>query len=292
MRGRLWLRRAGRIVLALVATWTLVIATLSIRYVDSLLNPPCPVGIEAAPPGFEPVEILLVNGLRLRGWWRPPQNGAAVVLMAGHGGTRESMLPEAQLLAAQGYGALTVDYRQCAGRPVGLGALEVEEFHAALDFVQAQPGVDWIAALGFSAGGSAVLRGSLERPEVRAVIAEGHYANLWNEILLTPPSRPLSLEWQIQHGVALVLWARLGIWPGQVSPIDALPQLSPRPVLLIFGEREAEDTQAQAQFAAAQEPKELWIVSGVDHGGYLQADPAGYARHVLEFLEFHQGTQP
>lgn len=292
MRGRPWLRRAGRILLALAAAWTLVIAALSIRYVDSLLNPPCPGGLESPPTGFEPVEITLPSGPRLRGWWHAPQNGAAVVLLAGHGGTRDSMLPDAQLLAAQGYGALTLDYRQCVGQPVGLGALEVEEFHAALDFVQAQPGAEWIATLGFSAGGSAVLRGSLERPEVRAVIAEGHYANLWSEILLTPPSRPLSLEWQIQHGVALVLWARLGVWPGQVSPIDALPQLAPRPMLLIFGEREAADTQAQAQFAAAQEPKALWIVPGVDHGGYLQADPAGYARHVLEFLEFHRGTQP
>ena len=189
-----------------------------------LLNPPCPAGMASPPPGFEPVEIALANGLRLRGWWRPPQNGAAVVLMAGHGGTRDAMLPEAQLLAAQGYGALTLDYRQCAGQPVGLGALEVEEFHAALDFVQAQPGVEWVAALGFSAGGSAVLRGSVSRPEVRAVIAEGHYANLWSEILLTPPSRPLSFR--------MANPARGGCWccgpgwesgPGRSAPSPRCP---------------------------------------------------------------------
>ncbi len=292
MRRRLWIRRVGRTLLALALAWPIVIAALSARYVDTLLHPPCPAGLQSAPAGFKPVEVALPNGLRLRGWWSPPQNGGAVVLMAGHGGSRDSMLPEARFLADHGFGALTLDYRQCAGQAVGLGAWETDEFHAAVDFVQAQPGVHWIAALGFSVGGSAVLRGSVSRPEVQAIIAEGQYADLWSEVLLTPPARPLSLEWQIQRGVALILWARLGVWPGRISSLEALPNLAPRPVLLIFGELEALGAQAQAQFAAAQPPKELWILPGVDHGGYALADPVAYQQRVLEFLESHRGAQP
>jgi pimeloyl-ACP methyl ester carboxylesterase len=63
-------------------------------------------------------------------------------------------------------------------------------------------------------------------------------------------------------------------------------------VLLIFGEYAADRAQAEAQYAAAQEPKEMWIVPGAGHGGYSQADPAEYQQRVLEFLETQRGTQP
>jgi pimeloyl-ACP methyl ester carboxylesterase len=161
-----------------------------------------------------------------------------------------------------------------------------------LNFVQAQPNITWIAAMGFSAGGSTVLRGAVERPEVRAVIAEGQYANLGEEIIQKVDPLRFSVWWQVKHITALILWAQLGISPWEVSPRDALPKLAPRPVLLIFGENEADRAQASDQFESAQKPKEMWLVPGAGHGDYLHHDPVAYEKRVLDFLERSRSANP
>src|SRR5512146_2230135 len=100
-----------RLILAvmIVATgWLIVIGGSSAAYVQALLNPAC---IPSAPPrpGFQPVSLQNASGLALKGWYYPPANGALILLLGGQGSNRDSMLPEAQLLAAHGYGALTLD---------------------------------------------------------------------------------------------------------------------------------------------------------------------------------------
>ena len=37
-------------------------------------------------------------------------------------------------------------------------------------------------------------------------------------------------------------------------------------------------------FAAAGEPKELWIVPGAGHAGFAEVAPRAYAQHLIEFF--------
>ena len=67
--------------------------------------------------------------------------------------------------------------------------------------------------------------------------------------------------------------------------MDDLPAISPRPLLLIHGEFEVERTRGQAQFAAAAQPKELWVVPGAGHGQYAQAQPEEYEKRILRFFD-------
>ena len=142
------------------------------------------------------------------------------------------MLVEASILASRGYGVLLPASRGCSGGRSSLGAQETNDLEFALRFVTTQAPSAWIGVIGFSAGGVAAIRRIAAHPEVRAVVAIGNYANMWLEIQATQPT-PLSLEWQLQRAVALLLWVQLGVSPASVSPIDDLPRLSPpRPVLL------------------------------------------------------------
>jgi hypothetical protein len=179
---------------------------------------------------------------------------------------------------------MTLDYRHCAGWPATLGVREVEELRSAVRFAHSQKGVVWVAVQGFSAGGVAAIRGAMDMPDIGAVISMGNYHNLWGEISNTGAA-PFSLNWQIEHAVAGWLWLQNGTWPPAVSPLDDLALLGERPVLLIFGEKEVEITHAQEQFAAVQGPKELWLVPGTGHGGYMLADPLEYERRVIGFLD-------
>ncbi|NPV75326.1 MAG: alpha/beta fold hydrolase [Anaerolineae bacterium] len=278
-----WRRFLILLGLGLVLAYLLLLGSLSFLYTYALLHPGCPA--QGSPPeGFVAVRLTTADGLALDGWWKAPQNGAVILLMGGLGAGRDALLPEAALLAQHGYGALTLDSRACAGELSTLGQRETAEFDAMLNFALAQPGVTWVGALGFSVGGTAVINGAAARPEVRAVVAEGNFANLYEEFtaVKAPAYHP---QWQVQRAVAFCYALLTGIWPGQVSPVDALTQVSPRPVLLVHGEEEIGRTQAHRQLAAAGPNARLWIVPGARHGGYRAADPQAYAERIVGFFD-------
>jgi uncharacterized protein len=269
--------------LALVLAWGVMLAGLSLEYVNGLIAPACVSGA-SAPPEFEPVSLHTPDGFTLRGWYHPPENGAVILLLAGNGGSRDAMLPDASLLARHGYGSLTLDYRSCAGGHSSLGYREADDLGLMAQYAASRPGVTRLAAMGFSAGSVAVIRGAARLQAIRAVVAEGNYYNLDYEIR-NAPAAPLSLEWQIQNLVVLSYRGLAGVWPVEVSPVNDLPALSPRPVLLVFGEKEIANNRGYDQFAAAGEPKQMWVVPGVGHGGYYQAWPEEYERRVIQFFD-------
>jgi len=276
-----WL--ATRILLIGLSAWVLSLGGLSAIYVHTLMHPPCPATpVELT--GYQSVTIATADGYALRGWWLPPENGAVILILGGNGGSRDAMLGDAGMLARHGYGVLTIEYRNCQGGRATLGYREAGDLTAMLKFTQSQPGVEWIGVLGFSAGGAAVILGAAQMPEIGAVVAEGHYANLHYEI--TNANSPvLSPAWQVQQWVSLLFGVALGQSPHRISPVDDLAHLSPRPVLLIFGQYEADNNRAADQLAAAGPNARMWIVPGAGHGGYAQLFPEEYEARIISFFE-------
>lgn len=284
-----WRAFGLRLAAALLAAWVTALAGLSAFYTAALLHPPCPPSISALSE-YQSIVLSTSSGLSLPGWWRPPENGAVILLLGGHSANRDAMLPAAEVLARHGYGVLTLSYRHCAGQAATLGYREVEELQAMAEFALSQPGVEWLGALGYSVGGVTVLRGAARMPQLAAVVAEGNYANLYDEFTAIPAFF-LSPQWQVQRLTALFYALRVGVWPGEVNPVDDLARIAPRPVLLIHGEHEIQRTRGQAQAAAAGPVGELWVVPGAGHGQYLPADPQEYERRVVTFFERARGKR-
>ncbi|MCD4673217.1 MAG: hypothetical protein K8R77_11190, partial [Anaerolineaceae bacterium] len=216
-----------RLVVIIVSSYVFLITGLSFLYTQNLLHPACPASAPAR-PGFDSVTLTTADGLDLQGWWRAPQNGAVILLLGGLGGNRDAMLTEAELLAEHGYGVLTLEYRHCAGETATVGYREIAELETMRDFAFSQPGSDWLGVLGFSVGGATAIRGAARMPEIQAVIAEGNYANFYDE-LTAAYGPPLSLQWQVQHLVIFFFRLRSGINPRHISPLDDLPDIAPRP---------------------------------------------------------------
>lgn len=279
-RPRFWLR----LVLALLAAWVITIAAVSWRYTYALLRPACAAPLSSR-PGFQLVQINTSDGLQLAGWWRPPQNGRVIILLPGHAGTRDQLSAEADFLADHGYGILSLDSRGCSGTKATLGLHEAEDALEMLRFVEDQPRVKKIALFGYSAGGAAAILAAGRSDRFDALVVAGNYHDLASEIS-SRLSVPLSLEWLLQRGVTLAFRLQLGLWPSELNPARALPDVAPRPLLLIHGEDEAAGSRARDQYAAAGEPKELWIVPGAGHGEYLQAAPHAYLQRILQFYDF------
>jgi fermentation-respiration switch protein FrsA (DUF1100 family) len=74
---------------------------------------------------------------------------------------------------------------------------------------------------------------------------------------------------------------------GKISPVSVISRLSPKPVFIIAGEgdRLIPASNGQKLFAAAQEPKELWIIPNADHGGTLAAAGDEYEKRVGAFFD-------
>jgi hypothetical protein len=226
--------------------------------------------------------------LVLNGWWLDSRNGAAVILIPGIGQARDGMLDQGAMLARHGYGVLLIDPRPCSNPDVEftVGYREVSDLAGALAFVQAQPGVDprRVGVLGFSAGGASAILGAAQLENIQAVVSEGNFYNLGDDIANTGGHN--SLLGSFYYQVILLFYRYYtGLDARLISPVDAITQISPRPVLLIFGEHEAADGHAYEQFAASGVPKGLWIVPGVGHGGYIQARPEEYEARVIQFFD-------
>jgi pimeloyl-ACP methyl ester carboxylesterase len=278
-----WKFLLTRLVFALVATWMILIPGISLVHTFFLLHPSCSPSLDQK-PGYNSITLQTATDVNLKGWWRPPTNGAAMILLAGSGVNRDAMFPEAEMLTAHGYGVLLMEARNCAGNQVTLGSVEVDDLRVMVAYLQSQPGVEWIGVLGFSVGGVTAICGAARIPEINAVISLGNYPSLME--VLAPPNTPfLSVEWQIQRPAAFFYWLMTGINPADLKPMEDLKTISPRPVFLIYGEKELSLSHGEEQFEAAAEPKQLWIVPGVGHGGYYQSDPAEFERRLIAFLE-------
>lgn len=289
---RRYLRLFAFTIFALFSAYLVVNVSLAWIYIQALARPGCtssPTPIAGVPIPEE--HWLPINDRHvLRFWYYPPQNGAVVIAVGGLGGSLGNTLPPVEFLINRGYGVLQFDSRACA-KPaalVTLGNNEVLDAAAGLAFLAGQPEVKRIGALGFSMGGVTVIRAAARHPEILAVVAEGGYFNLGAHIV-KPESQDSILRKIFLYTVAGVYWLQTGTNPWRISPIDDLPEISPRPVLLIYGEHELSDGRGDLQYAAAHKPKTLWIVPGGNHGTNYTISPQEYQSRVLDF--FHQALK-
>ena len=289
-RGRsYWLKLLAFALVMLALIPFLLLTGMSYVYISLFTRVPCvPASRTPADIGlarFEDVTFQTPDGVTARGWYIPPSNGAVIMLVPGLGGARDGMLGDAAILARHGYGLLMYDARQCnvPGAKGTLGYVETNELLGAVEYLSRRDRSLRIGALGFSEGGTIVIRGAARDGRVRAVVAEGGFHDLAQHVWHV---NQVSWVRQLVEGQVLMFY-RLdtGIDPAQVSPATDISRISPRPVLLIYGEHEAERGGAERLFNAAREPKQMWIVPDAGHGGYIGAAPQEYEQRVVTFFD-------
>jgi uncharacterized protein len=285
---------AGGLVFLLVGAvlvWLCYRQSQNLAYPISLVAPHTPTDFGIT--DWRDVTFQSEDGIQLSGWFVPPPNtnGAVVLFVHGIGGNRELSMRESQLLYANGYGMLLFDLRACGtsgGQTASMGYWEALDVEAAFAFLAAQPEVnpDQIVVYGSSMGSATAIRAMVQIPSARGLIVESSFSSDVDVV---------GDGIHAQTGLPSFPFAQLITWlTGRESGAN-LFEMNPEtdiaqihvPVLIMHGTIDGTIPVAHGQrlYAAANEPKELWLVEGAGHGGLIYADPQGFSDHVLPFLE-------
>ena len=250
---------------------------------------PATIGVPPANLGAEAVSFPSESGSTIHGWFVPAElPRAAVLLLPSVRANRLSMVRRAEFLKAAGYATLLIDFQatgESPGDAITFGWRERHDVLAAERFIRERVRGVPLGVIGSSLGGAAAL---LATPPLnaQALILEAVY-----------PSIDMAVENRLRirvGGVApalapLLLWqlpARIGARREQLRPVDHLPMVR-CPVLVIGGSADRHTTEADTRrlYAAAMEPKELWLLPDVAHVDFLDAAGAAYRNRVLAFLQ-------
>ncbi|SFG12118.1 Alpha/beta hydrolase family protein [Desulfotomaculum arcticum] len=228
-----------------------------------------------------------VDNLEIKGWLIPsPKSDRTVIIAHGYRNNRlQDDVPALSLaggLVQAGYNVLMFDFRNCGESPGDItswGLYEVRDLLGAIDFIRKQKDISHrIALFGFSMGASTSILAGAREPAVDAVIADSPFADLKKHL----SNKTYPLGFVLLPEFSLIT----GLDPGKVSPINALPLLSPKPLMLIHGDadRIVPVSNSRELSRAYGDNAILWIVPGAGHlKAYEKAGPA-YLAKVINFL--------
>lgn len=300
-----WRYRAKLVLIALVGvvlTVEIFGAVVGYREVDRILYPPrmafCCDTPQDAGIAYEDVSLVTTDNVRLTGWYLLPRDtaqDAALIMAHGAGGNRASLWNLSLSLNEQGYGILLLDMRahgESEGSIFTRGWLDIQ---AAVDYL-VDRGITSIGSYGFSLGANMVIQAAAQTEQIGAVIADGA-----SPVGLSDMPLPRSLWGWLYLSYDLVYWSQLEARSAADGGFAAMPmreavaRIAPRPLLLIAAGAEAsgfEQSTAELLYEAAAEPKSLWIIDDVYHGGGFEAHPEVFTQTILDFVAAAFGEDP
>lgn len=238
------------------------------------------------PGGFEEISLTTEDGETLFAWYRPTENGAAIILLHGAGGSREEVRPYAAMLARNGYGVLAMDLRghgRSSGKTSRLGWSSTPDIGAAVDYLQRRGGVKAIDGLGLSMGGEVLLGAASQYPVIEAMVTDGATRRSIEELLALPSERPL-----VRNFTARVMYATVRLLNGDPPPkplLESMVEAQHTHFLWIAaGSNDLEVAFNQLFAETLGERGSLWVAPEASHTGAFSRYPDAYEERVITFF--------
>lgn len=246
--------------------------------------------------GFDVEEVAFEgdDGLRMSGWYIPPQNGAVVILLHGYGGNRTSMIWHAGQLVHAGYGVLMYDERasgESEGAYRSYGWEDPRDVAGAIRFIEARPdkGRGRIGIAGCSTGADVSVVSAALYPELEAVWSDG--SSMVRAKDLPAPNRlMIALMYPGQRIYEWMLAIKLGITP-PAPLVDVVDGIAPRPIMFVGGgmERPLVGSEADAftlRYAELAGPNaQAWVIPEATHCDGPRVRPEEYAAKMVAFFD-------
>jgi pimeloyl-ACP methyl ester carboxylesterase len=200
------------------------------------------------------------------------------------------MLSRGRFLNKQGYGVLLIDLQahgETPGKRITFGLRESDDVEAAITFLHNTFPFERIGAIGVSLGAAAIVL-SKHPQRLDAVVIESLHPTIEEAV-----ENRLRLHLG-EYGTILlpVVMAQLAFYLdtsiNELDPISRIKELN-APLLMIAGSADQHTKVAETErlFAAAQHPKEVWIVPGAGHFNMHSYAGKEYEDHIFDFLDHY-----
>jgi len=275
----------------LAGAWLVLVCIATWRLLDLPRQRPRPVPSDLG-IAYEDVCVAATDGVQLRGWFFARDGAPVIIYCAGRGsGVNNFDFRHALLFHQGGYQVLMLDWR-------GMGASDGDtsmayweglDLRAAVTYTRQRAGPAPVGAFGVSLGAAVLYLHGGAIPEIAAIAGECGFADYQEMIaqgMVAAYSAPLLLARPLAWSVARLSARVRGFALAQANPVAAIGAISPRPVMIIHGQHDRHVLPAAAErlYAAAGEPKELWITPA-GHTGSLMVMGDDFGQRVLEFFD-------
>lgn len=228
---------------------------------------------------YEEVWLPIANstGDRLHGWWIPATGQArgTLLYLHGNGANIGANVWHAQRFQQMGFSVLLIDYRGY-GQSSGGFPTEAQVYEDAetawryLTEVRRVPPPE-IFVYGHSLGGAVAIDLALRHPDMAGLIVQGTFT---------------AIRDMIDGSSYLRLFPVDRLLHQRFESIDKVPLLRV-PILLIHGaaDRTVPAQMSERLYAAAPDPKQLWLVPDAGHNNVADLAGEEYFRVVKQFVE-------
>ena len=245
------------------------------------------------PAGFNVVELVASDGVKLSGWYHASSNGAAVLLVPSASGTRDSARAHADMLVEHGYGVLAYDARgsgASAGVRNAYGWGWSADVVGGVRFLSAQGDVQTsrIGAIGLSTGADVLIETAAaqgdEEVTLSATVLDGATARSSGDLApmeRAPEDALGNLPLRVTFGVISLL---SGTRPGQpLRHLAAAARRHATPMFFVGAGSIPQEIPLNRRYAAAAGAR-LWTLPDVAHTRGIH-DGVGYEDRVIGFLD-------
>ncbi len=282
--------------------------TIAVYVVESLIRPtrqpnfyelytysPFELDLPAEAVVFSPLH----GDYKVSGWYIPRQDATTTILVCpGYRTSKANVLGISSHLWKAGHNVLAFEYYghgTAVGKPVTLGYREINDFLGAVAYAKERAPQTRLGAVAYSMGAAVAIMGCARSEDIEALVADSPFATHWSAVeynfrhFFPLPSAPFI--WAADR----LLWWRAGYHFNQVEPLRDIARIAPRPILIIHNGKDSivDPRDGGLLHAAAQEPKELWILPDADHCGAYFVDRAAYVKKINEFFDLYlKNTRP
>jgi fermentation-respiration switch protein FrsA (DUF1100 family) len=246
---------------------------------------------------LEDVQVTSFDGARLSAWFFRPNdgNGAAVIVLHGHGDNRAGMEGFVPMLLSHQYAVLAPDARghgESGGNLATYGLDESRDLSRWVDWLSTQNYRGFVYGLGESMGAAILLQALPNEPRFCATVADSPFAS-FREVAYDRLEKKCGIGARVGRMLLgplvseAFLYARLryGIDLEQDSAANAVASTHV-PVLLIHG---TEDFNIPVRHCEAilknhSGVMEFWQVPGAGHTEAFGSEPEEFERRVTEWF--------
>jgi uncharacterized protein len=258
---------------------------LGLYFIGSYLTKSSNTTIGLPPSKLNAIQLQINE---ISGWFHQSDtSNKCVLLLHGVRSNKLSMVNRAEFLNQLGYSTLLIDLQahgETPGDDITFGLKESDNVKSAIDFLKSK-NCQKIGAIGVSLGGASILLGN-KPANLDAVILEAVYPSIDQAVINRIEQRLGAFAANL---LAPTLYyqipLRQNISLNSLKPINAISTLKV-PVLIIGGSEDLHTKIEETKnlFAAANEPKTLWIINEPAHVDFHSFAKDQYETRISDFF--------